>query len=49
MRKGRYNSKRVRADKRVICIKVVWETVDEKEYSEQLILKRVKQLILFKN
>ena len=49
MRKSRYNSKRVRADTRVIYTKAVWGTADREEYSEQLILRSVKQLISFKN
>ena len=47
--KGRYNSKCVKVDMRVICIKAVWGTADGEEYSEQLILKSVKQLISFEN
>ena len=48
-RKGRYDGKRARVDTRVIYTKAVQETADGKEYSEQLILRNVKQLILFQN
>ena len=34
---------------KAVCAKAVWETTDGEEYSEQLILKSIKQLILFKN
>ena len=49
MCKGRYDGKCVRADTRVICSRTVWGTADEEEYSEQLILRSVKQLISFEN
>ena len=49
MRKGRYDSKCVRADTRVIYTKTVWGTADREKYSERLILKSLKQLILFEN
>ena len=49
MHKSRYDGKRVRADTRVICIKAVWGTADREVYSERLILRSVKQLILFEN
>ena len=32
-----------------ICTRVVWGTADREEYSERLILRSVKQLILFGN
>ena len=49
IRKGWYDGKYVRADTRVICTKAVWGTADGEEYFEQLILRCVKQLILFEN
>ena len=49
MCKGRYDGKCARRNTKAICAKAVRGTVDGEKYFEQLILKSVKQLILFEN
>ena len=48
-RKGRSDDKYAKVDTKVICIRAIRETADKEEYSERLILRNVKQLILFEN
>ena len=49
MCKGRYNSKHMKVYTKIICTRAVRETADREEYFEQLILRNIKQQILFKN
>ena len=49
MCKNRYDDKCIRVDTRVMCIKTVSKTINREEYSEYMILRSVKQLILFEN
>ena len=49
MRKDRYDGECARVNTRAVCARAVWETANGENYSEQLILESVKQLILFEN
>ena len=44
VRKSRYNSEYTKID-----IMAVWEIIDREMYSEQLILRSIKQLIVIEN
>ena len=42
-------NKCIKIDIMVVCIRVVWKTVDKEKYSKRLSLRSIKQLILFEN
>ena len=47
--KGRYDNKYAKEGTMVICIRLVWGTMEGQKYPEWLILESIKQLFLFKN